>query len=47
MQVSNDESIKSELSVDMSEVINEQETVVEADYKEVTGNPEAESEQIV
>ena len=45
MQISNDESIKSELSVDMSEVVNEQETVVEADYKEVTGNSEAESEQ--
>ena len=47
MQVSNDESIKSELSVDMSEVVNEQEAVVEADYKEVTGNPEVESEQTV
>ena len=46
-QISNDESIKSELSVDMSEVVNEQEAVVEADYKEVTGNSEVESEQTV
>lgn len=47
MQISNDESIKSELSVDMSEVVNEQEAVVEADYKEVTGNSEVETEQTV
>ena len=47
MQISNDESIKSELSVDMSEVVNEQEAVVEADYKEVTGNSEVESERTV
>lgn len=35
MQLSNDESIKSEISVDMSEVVNEQEETIEADYKEV------------
>lgn len=41
MQVSNDETVKSELSVDMSEVVNEQETVIDADYNEVTSDPEA------
>ena len=35
MQLSNDESIKSEICVDMSEVVNEQEETIEADYKEV------------
>ena len=34
-QISNDESIKSEINVDMSDVVNEQEETIEADYKEV------------
>ena len=33
MQLSNDESVKTELSVDMSEVANEQEPI-DADYQE-------------
>ena len=41
VQVSNDETVKSELSVDMSEVVNEQEPVIDADYNEVTSDPEA------
>ena len=35
MQLSNDESVKSELNVDMSEVANEQEPI-DADYQEVS-----------
>jgi len=35
LQLSNDESVKSELSVDMSEVVNEQEPI-DADYQEVS-----------
>ena len=35
MQLSNDESVKTELSVDMSEVANEQE-LIDADYQEVS-----------
>ena len=35
MQLSNDESVKTELSVDMSEVANEQEPI-DADYQEVS-----------
>ena len=41
MQVSNDETVKSELNVDMSEVVDEQETVIDADYNEVTSDPES------
>lgn len=37
MQMSNDESIKSEINVDMSEVVNEQEdpNIIDQEYKEV------------
>ena len=41
MQVSNDETVKSELSVDMSEVADEQETVIDADYNEVASDSES------
>lgn len=41
MAVSNDESIKSEISVDMSEISNEQEPVIEGEYKDVTENEES------
>ena len=47
MQLSNDESVKSEISVDMSEVANEQETAIEADYKEVTEDLAEDSGQAV
>ena len=43
MQMSNDESIKSEINVDMSEVVNEQEdpNIIDQEYKEVeNGQPE-------
>ena len=40
MQVSNDETVKSELSVDMSEIANEQERVIDADYNEVATEQE-------
>ena len=35
MQLSNDESVKSEISVDMSEVANEQDQAIDGDYVEV------------
>ena len=37
MQMNNDESIKSEINVDMSEVVNEQEdpNIIDQEYKEV------------
>ena len=41
--MSNDESIKSEISVDMSEVTNEQEVVADVDYKETNGGEEYET----
>ena len=40
MQVSNDETVKSELSVDMSEIANEQEPVIDAEYNEVAAEQE-------
>lgn len=40
MQVSNDETVKSELSVDMSEIANEQEPVIDAEYNEVVAEQE-------
>ena len=43
MQMNNDESIKSEINVDMSEVVNEQEdpNIIDQEYKEVeNGQPE-------
>ncbi|MEE1085789.1 MAG: recombinase RecT [Schaedlerella sp.] len=36
----NDETIKSDISVDMSEVVNEQEVVMDAEYQEVNGGEE-------
>ena len=44
-QISNDESIKSEINVDMSDVANEQEETIEADYKEVGSGDEAAVEE--
>ena len=38
--MSNDETIKSDISVDMSEVVNEQEVVMDAEYQEVNGGEE-------
>lgn len=44
--VSNDETIKSELDVDMSEIKSEQETVVDGEYRDVTDqNAEKREEQ--
>lgn len=44
--VSNDETIKSELDVDMSEIESEQETVVDGEYRDVTDqNAEKREEQ--
>ena len=40
MQISNDETVKSELSVDMSEIANEQEPVIDAEYNEVVAEQE-------
>lgn len=44
-QISNDESIKSEINVDMSDVVNEQEETIEADYKEVGSGAETITEE--
>ena len=43
MQISNDESVKSEINVDMSEVVNEAEETIEADYKEVSSETDQEA----
>ena len=43
--VSNDETIKSELDVDMSEIRNEQDIVVDAEYSDVTNKTTEEREE--
>lgn len=45
--ITSDESIKSELSVDMSEVVNEQEVeMVDAEYSEVSSDEASENESV-